>query len=81
MRNGHRLRNPANGLLDDCGWDDCQKPGTTLYKVRIFEGTDPRTGGPVYSWKIFCSERHRQYYVHAPRSHTKLPPGFRLACT
>lgn len=62
-----------------CCWDDCEKYGTILHKVRIYEGINPSAGGaPIYSWKVFCTERHKMYYVNAPRGLNKLPPGYRL---
>lgn len=71
LSDGHHL---------DCGWSDCWKRGLMLYRVRIFEGLKPEAGfAPVYSWKLFCSERHKQLYINAPRSLNKLPPGYRLA--
>lgn len=72
---------PADGAHLDCCWSDCERRGYMLYRVRIYEGYHPGTRAPVYTWKIFCSERHKQYYVHAPRSLNKLPPGYRLALT
>ena len=77
---GRRIRDPADGLFDWCCWDDCEKPSTTLWRVRIWEGTDPRCGGaPIYSFKHFCSNRHRMYYINAPKNHRNLPAGHRLA--
>jgi hypothetical protein len=77
-RVGHTIISPDDGTPDLCGWDDCERPLTTLWKVRIYEGTS-RGGGPVYSWKFFCSNRHRMYYINAPRDHLRLPAGHRLS--
>jgi hypothetical protein len=78
-RVGHSIISPDDGTRDWCAWDDCDKPLTTLWKVRIYEGINPRGGGPVYSWKYFCTNRHRMYYINAPRDHTNLPAGHRLS--
>jgi hypothetical protein len=79
-RIGRTIINPADGTPDDCAWDDCQKPLTTLWKVRIYEGVSPQwPHGPVYSWKFFCSNRHRMYYINAPAAHRQLPAGHRLS--
>lgn len=71
------------GKTDDdyllCCWDDCDRHGVDSHKCRIFIGIDPRHGGPIYTWPIFCSERHRQFYLNAPRNLYNLPAGYRLA--
>jgi len=68
-----------------CGWDDCEKHGFEMYKVKI------HTEKPGYPERIvnfvFCTERHRQYFIqsynqgqagmHPDYMHGKLPPGFR----
>lgn len=77
--NGRHVIDTADGDHLLCCWDECEKHGTTLHRVRIYEGIHPNTGGPIYSWKIFCTERHKMYYVNAPRNLNMLPPGHRLA--
>lgn len=78
---GRRSGQPVIGTWDSehflCCWDVCEKQGTTLYRVRIYEGVHPQNGGPIYSWKIFCSERHKMYYTEAPRNLYNLPAGYR----
>lgn len=78
--NGRGVFDPSDDARLLCCWDTCEKYGVTLYRVRIFEGVNPQAGNaPIYSWKIFCSEGHKMYYVNAPRGLNNLPPGYRLA--
>lgn len=71
------------GRTDDdyllCCWDDCYEHGVELHKTRLYLGDDPRHGGPIYTWYVFCSERHKMYWVNAPRGLYKLPAGFKLS--
>ena len=64
-----------------CAWDDCERPGYELYKVPTRRGVQTMT-------YVFCTERHRQYWIAAGqgpetaarnqgRVHGMLPPGHR----
>jgi hypothetical protein len=63
-----------------CAWDDCDRDGTTLHYHRICEHKD---FVPCDSLKaqhaqyVFCSERHRQFWLHSHRKHGQLPSGWR----
>jgi hypothetical protein len=81
IETGRHVVDTSDGATLACCWADCERAGLLLYRVRIFEGTSPRTGENIYSWKVFCSERHKMLYVHGPRSLNRLPPGHRLAIT
>lgn len=65
-----------------CCWDDCDKPGYELYKTRFHDHAKgypcehPDAKHPQY---IFCTERHRQFFLHSHRAMGMLPPGYRLA--
>jgi hypothetical protein len=77
---GRGVFDPQDDARLLCCWDTCERYGTTLFRVRIYEGVNPAAGmAPIYSWKIFCSEGHKMYYVNAPQRLNYLPPGFRLA--
>lgn len=60
-----------------CGWEDCERDGVELHKVRI------NYGKPGYPDQIvnhvFCSDRHKMYFVHSHRSYGNLPPGYRMS--
>lgn len=75
---GRHVVDTSDGTTLDCCWSDCEKAGLTLYRVRIYEGDNPATGERIYSWKVFCTDRHKQYYINAPRSLNNLPPGMRM---
>lgn len=57
-----------------CAWDDCENDGVELHQVRINYGT-PVT--PHVVRHVFCSERHKQYWINSVRSYGRLPPGYR----
>lgn len=63
-----------------CAWDDCEKDGVELHKVRVLDTKPGIT--PTYIHYVFCSERHRQYWINsAPRDgsigYGNLPAGYR----
>jgi hypothetical protein len=60
-----------------CAWDDCEKDGFELYKCRVNTGAAGR--GKRYITYVFCSERHKQYWVNSTRGYGRLPAGYRLA--
>jgi len=63
---------PESGGRILCAWMDCERPGYSLYVIRIDEGAP---GHPKVVRYAFCSERHRQYFAHSHRDFGKLPPG------
>ena len=79
IETGWHAVDTGDGTTLPCCWADCERSGILLHRVRIWEGTSPRTGENIYSWKVFCTERHKMFYVNAPRALNKLPPGHRLA--
>ena len=60
-----------------CGWDDCTRPGYELYKqlrhdhpvdrpCGVADVTAWRNSGALaHVWHVFCSERHRLFFVNA----------------
>lgn len=59
-----------------CAWDECERDGVELHKCRVNYG-----GGQIVFY-VFCSERHRQYWINsAPRdgsvAYGNLPSGYR----
>lgn len=60
-----------------CAWDDCENDGYELYKVVINYG---KTETPHIVNHVFCSERHKQYFIHGSTrlaAYGQLPPGHR----
>lgn len=83
MRKVINFNNPSHPKILCC-WDECDRDGFELHKVRVNYGSP---GSPYCTTYIFCSERHRQYWLHAPdaaktgRKVGDLPPGYRLSIT
>jgi hypothetical protein len=57
-----------------CAWDDCENDGYEMYQVRINYG---KAATPHVVKHVFCSERHRQYFINSTRSYGNLPAGMR----
>lgn len=57
-----------------CAWDDCQRDGVDLHQVRVNYG---KADTPHVVKHVFCSERHKQYWINSVRGYGMLPPGFR----
>lgn len=61
-----------------CCWEDCERQGVDLHKTRFH---DHAPGLPCDStlakhiWYVFCSERHRQYFLHSHVRNGHLPTG------
>lgn len=60
-----------------CGWDDCEKDGYETNKVVLNYGTATQ---PHIVNVVFCTERHRQYYINSHHKYGNLPPGYRRSC-
>lgn len=57
-----------------CAWDDCERDGYELYKIRVNEAA---YGPPRMYNYVFCTERHKQFFLHSAKAYGKLPPGYR----
>jgi hypothetical protein len=57
-----------------CAWDDCEKDGVDLHMVKINYGKEET---PHVVKHVFCSEKHKQYWINSTRGYGRLPPGFR----
>jgi hypothetical protein len=66
--------NLSTGVHIPCCWDDCTRDGVELHKCVVREPT----GRAHY---VFCSERHRQFWINSHRDNGRLPAGFRLSVT
>ncbi len=78
-RSERRVIDPADDARLMCCWTECEKDGYELYKAREYLGTNPNTGSPMYTWYVFCCERHKMYWVNSVRDLNNLPPGYKLA--
>lgn len=62
-----------------CAWFECDRDGVELHKARFHEHARTMSCAHPLSKHvhfIFCSERHRQYYLHSHRDMWNLPPGY-----
>ena len=57
-----------------CAWDDCERDGVELHQTRVNYGTAAQ---PHIVKHVFCSERHRQFWINSVAAYGKLPPGYR----
>jgi hypothetical protein len=57
-----------------CAWDDCERDGFDLHQVRINYG---KAGTPHVVKHVFCTERHKQFFINSHRAYGVLPPGYR----
>lgn len=73
------VRDVKDGSRLLCCWLDCDRYGTETHKAREFLGHDPQTGLPIVTWYVFCTERHKAYWVNSTKNHRNLPPGYRLS--
>lgn len=60
-----------------CAWDTCENDGVELHKVRVNYGTAIQQQIVNH---VFCSERHKQYWINSVNSYGNLPPGYRRSC-
>jgi len=70
MRNGKAVINLQTGAHLPCCWDICEKDGVELHKTRVRSGVESVT-------YVFCSDRHRMYWVNSHRDNGNLPAGYR----
>lgn len=58
-----------------CGWDDCDHRARTPYQVRVHEHEGRCTSFEAqfgrHTHYVFCSERHRLYWVNASGDNAK----------
>jgi hypothetical protein len=57
-----------------CAWDDCDLDGYDCNKVRVNYGT---VAAPQMVNYVFCTEKHRQYWLNSTRSYGNAPEGWR----
>lgn len=70
------INHDRGGTYVLCAWDTCEKPGYEMYKCVEHDST-PGYGEDKTLTYVFCSERHRQYFIHSVIRANDLPPGFK----
>lgn len=69
----------ADGDKISCAWLDCDDDGYHFYRVRVNYGTNQTRTQPLNTWYVFCSERHRQFFINSHRDNKNLPPGYKAS--
>jgi len=59
-----------------CAWDDCERDGVDLHQVRVNYG---KADTPHVVKHVFCTDRHKQYWINSTKRYGNLPPGYRLS--
>jgi hypothetical protein len=71
------INHDRGGTYVMCGWDTCEKDGRESNKC---VETISAPGYPKQTLTyVFCSERHRQYFIHSTVRANDLPPGYKRA--
>lgn len=82
MRNSKGVLSFSSGDWIKCAWFECEAQGYELYKSVFHEhARTMRCDNPLSQHVnfIFCSERHKQYYLHSHVDLGNLPPGFKTS--
>lgn len=57
-----------------CAWEDCENPGYESHKITVHNGTP---GYPQDVHHVFCSERHKAFFLTSSIKYGYLPEGRR----
>jgi hypothetical protein len=57
-----------------CAWEDCEKDGLESFKAVVHNGTP---GYPQDVSHVFCSQRHKEFWVTSSIRYGRLPEGRR----
>lgn len=69
------INHDRGGTYVMCAWDTCEKSGYEMYKCVEYEN---KPGHALHTITyVFCSERHKQYFIHSLVRANNLPPGFK----
>jgi hypothetical protein len=80
MRNQKKVISHDSDRWLRCCWDDCDNDGYDLYKSRLHDHSrgiscdDILSKHPIY---VFCSERHKQYFLYSHVKQGYLPAGMK----
>ena len=69
------INHDRGGTYVMCAWDTCEKDGYEAYKC--VERDNANGYEPKLISYVFCSERHRQYFIHSTVRAGDLPSGFK----
>lgn len=69
------INHDRGGTYVMCAWDTCEKPGYEMFKC--VEHDNANGYEPKRINYVFCSERHRQYFIHSTVRANDLPAGYK----
>lgn len=81
MRTAKPVLSRDDGTWLLCCWDDCERQGYDTHRTRFHDhahGLPCSHPDAKHVWYVFCSNRHRDYFLHSHRSMGNLPPGSKL---
>jgi hypothetical protein len=61
------INNDRGGTKVVCAWDECDRPGYEMHKVRVHEhagSADCGSPAAKHINYVFCSDRHRMYWLN-----------------
>jgi len=69
------INHDRGGTFVLCAWDTCERHG---YETNKCVERISRPGQPLLTITyVFCTERHKQYFVNSIHDVNNLPPGFK----
>lgn len=69
------INHDRGGTYVMCAWDTCEKPG--LESNKCVERVSAK-GYPLKTLTyVFCTDKHKRYFVHSIVRANDLPPGFK----
>lgn len=72
------MDHPGDVRFITCAWTECEKHGYELFKAVFHDHSTPCDHPAAKHVNyVFCSERHKQYWVNSHRSMWQLPAGSR----
>ncbi len=82
MPMARKVLSATTGKWIPCCWFECERDGVELHKTILHDHAPSYPCDHPMSQHVnfvFCSERHKQLYLHSHVEMGKLPPGFKLA--
>jgi hypothetical protein len=58
-----------------CAWDICERDGYEMHKIRLRDSAPGVVPVKTITY-VFCTERHKQYWINSTSKYGNLPPGY-----
>jgi hypothetical protein len=69
------INHDRGGTYVMCAWDTCERDGYETFKCVERDSTQGYELRTITY--VFCTERHRQYFINSTNGAGRLPSGFR----